>query len=100
MLELRTVAGGCSFPVRLQPRAKRSGVAGEIGGALKIAVTAAPVEGNANAACLEILANLLNAPKSSFSIALGETSRNKVVRVKGMSAAEVRRRLTAAGVPA
>lgn len=86
--------------MRVQPRACRNQVCGEIGGALKLSLTAPPVDGKANAAAIEFLAKLLKAPKSSFSIAAGETSRNKLVRVSGMSADELRSRLAAAGVNA
>jgi uncharacterized protein (TIGR00251 family) len=92
-MNVRELADGCSFQVRVQPRAKRNAILGEIGGALKIALIAPPVEGKANAACIEFLAKLLKAPRSSFSIAAGETSRNKVIRVCGLSADEVRSRL-------
>ena len=97
MVNVRESADGCSFQVRVQPRARRNAVAGEIDGALKISLTTPPVEGNANAACIEFLAKLLKAPKSSFSIARGESSRNKVIRVRGMTVDELRTRLQAAG---
>ena len=71
---------------------------GESEGALKVAVTAPPVEGKANAACIELLAKLLKLPKSSFSIAAGQTSRNKVARISGITADELCARLRAAGV--
>jgi hypothetical protein len=64
-----------------------------MGDALKVALTAPPVEGRANEACVEFFAKLLKVPRSSVSIAAGHTSRNKVVRVEGLSAAEVRTRL-------
>jgi uncharacterized protein (TIGR00251 family) len=96
LLTIRDLPDGCSFQVRVQPRARRNAVADEIDGVLKISLTAPPVEGRANAACVEFLAKLLKAPKSSFSIARGETSRNKVIRVRGMTADELRTRLRAA----
>jgi len=80
----------------VQPRARKNAVSGEMGDALKLALTAPPVEGKANAACVEFLADLLDVPRSSITIAAGETSRNKVIRVAGLSAAEVEQRLRAA----
>jgi uncharacterized protein (TIGR00251 family) len=66
---------------------------GEMGDALKLALTAPPVEGRANEACVEFFANLLDVPRSSVTIASGASSRNKVIRVAGLSAEEVRRRI-------
>jgi uncharacterized protein len=66
---------------------------GELGDALKIALTTPPVDGRANEACIEFLANLLDVPRSSVAIATGQSSRNKLMRVTGLSAEEVRRRL-------
>jgi len=86
---------GVTFAVKVHPRAKKTAMTGQIGDALKVALTAPPVDGKANAACIEFLARLLKVPRSSVTIASGETSRNKVVRVTGLSAEEVRSRLAA-----
>jgi len=93
MIPIRDTPQGATFAVRVQPRASRNGIAGEIGDALKLALTAPPVEGKANQACIEFLSKLLKVPRSSVTIAAGETSRNKVIRIAGMSADEVGRRL-------
>jgi uncharacterized protein (TIGR00251 family) len=93
VLKVRDLTDGCSFQVRVQPRARRNAIVAEIEGALKISLTAPPVGGKANAACIEFLAKLLKAPKSSFSIAAGETTRNKVIHVRGISTDELRDRL-------
>ncbi|MGA8298411.1 MAG: DUF167 domain-containing protein [Terriglobales bacterium] len=79
--------------MKVHPRAKKNAITGEIGDALKVALTAPPVDGKANAACIEFFAKLLNVPRSSVTIASGETSRNKVVRIMGLPAEEVRARL-------
>ena len=68
-------------------------MAGELGDALKLSLTAPPVEGKANQACIEFVAELLSVPKSSVSIAAGESSRQKVIHVFGLSADQVRQRL-------
>jgi uncharacterized protein YggU (UPF0235/DUF167 family) len=52
--------GGVSFAVRGQPRARRNAIVGELGDALKVALTAPPVAGRANEACVEFFARLLN----------------------------------------
>ena len=93
MTAIRDTPTGATFAVRVHPRAKKNGIIGEVGGALKVALTAPPIEGRANEACLEFLANLLDVPRSSIPIAAGQTSRNKVIRIAGLSAAEVRLRL-------
>jgi uncharacterized protein (TIGR00251 family) len=93
VIPIRDDASGASFAVKVHPRAKRNAVAGELGDALKLSLTAPPVAGKANQACIEFLAELLRVPKSSVSIASGESSRQKLIRVLGLSAAEVRTRL-------
>ena len=93
MIPIRASAAGCTFVVRLQPRAKRDHIAGVLGDALKIAVSAPPVEGRASQACCELLAKALHLSNSSVTIAAGLSSRNKQVRVAGVSAAEVSARL-------
>ncbi len=82
------------FAVKIHPRAKKNAITGVIGDALKLSLTAPPVEGKANAACIAFLAEVLNVPRSSVTIAAGETSRNKIIRVSGLSAAEIERRLS------
>jgi len=84
---------GVTFAVRLHPRARKNAITGELGEALKLSLTAPPVEGTANEACIEFFAKLLKVPRSSVSIAAGQTSRNKVIRVAGLSAKEIRDRL-------
>lgn len=83
-----------TFAVKVQPRAKRNAIAGELGDALKISLTAPPVDGKANAACIEFFANLLKVPRSSVTIAAGQSSRNKMIRVAGLSAEQTRERLS------
>ena len=93
MVPLQESAGGVAFAVKVHPRAKKNAITGELGDALKLALTAPPVEGRANEACIEFFANLLKVPRSSVTIASGETSRNKVIRVAELTKDEVRRRL-------
>jgi uncharacterized protein (TIGR00251 family) len=93
MFEVRDTAEGAVFAIKVHPRAKRDGIVGEIGGVLKLSLTAPPVEGRANQACIGFLAKLLKVSRSSITIAAGENSRNKVIRVAGLSAQEVRNHL-------
>jgi uncharacterized protein len=86
--------GGCvRFAVKIHPRAKKNAVTGELGEALKVSLTAPPLEGRANQACIEFLAKLLKVPRSSITIASGHTNRNKVIRVGGVTGQYVRERL-------
>ena len=93
MIPIHEAASGSTFAVKVHPRAKKSAITGEVGDALKLSLTAPPVDGKANEACIEFFAKLLKVPRSSVTIASGQTSRNKVIRVAGLSAEEVRRRL-------
>jgi len=92
MIAIQEFTEGVSFAVRVHPRAQKNAITGMLGDALKVSLTAPPVEGKANAACIEFFANLLKVPRSSVTIASGQTGRRKVIRVAGLSAAEVRRR--------
>ncbi len=93
MIPIKDTSQGATFAIRVQPRASRNAIQGEMGDALKIALTTPPVEGRANAAVIEFLAKILDVPRSSVTIASGETNRNKVIRVHGLSAAQVAERL-------
>jgi uncharacterized protein (TIGR00251 family) len=93
MLKISDTPTGATFSVRLHPRAKKNAITGTLGDALKISLTAPPVEGRANEACIEFLAGLLKLPRSSITIAAGQTSRNKLIRISGVSAAEAEARL-------
>jgi uncharacterized protein (TIGR00251 family) len=93
MIPIRDTTAGTTFAVKIQPRAKKNTITGEFGDALKLALTAPPVEGRANEACIAFFANILDVPRSSVTIASGETSRRKVIRVVGITADEVRRRI-------
>ena len=93
MVAIKNSPHGATFAVKVHPRAKKNAITGEVGEAVKVSITAPPVEGKANQACIEFLANLLKVPRSSVTIASGESSRRKVIRVIGLSAEEVRKRL-------
>jgi uncharacterized protein (TIGR00251 family) len=79
--------------VRLQPRAKRDEVVGERAGAVVIRVTAPPVDGKANAALEAFLAARAGVPRSAVNVVRGHASRDKLVRIEGVDAPELRRTL-------
>jgi hypothetical protein len=87
---------GVAFAVKVHPRAHKNAITGVVGSALKLSLTAPPVEGRANQAVIEFFADLFAIPRSSVTIASGESSRNKVVRVAGVSRAVVEQRLAEA----
>ncbi len=93
MFAIRETDEGVWFAVKVHPRAKRNAITGELGDALKVSLTTPPVEGRANEACIEFFAKLLKVPRSSVTIASGQTSRNKVIHVAGLTAEQVRLRL-------
>jgi uncharacterized protein len=93
LIPIQDAPGGASFAVRVHPRAKKNAITGELSDALKISLTAPPVDGRANQACIEFFAKLLKVPRTSVTIASGQTNRNKVVRVAGLTAQQLRDRL-------
>ena len=93
MISIKDHAGGATFTVKVHPRAKRDAISGIVGDALKVDLTAPPVEGRANEAITRFFAELLKVPRSSVTIASGKASRLKVIHVTGMTADDLRRRL-------
>jgi uncharacterized protein (TIGR00251 family) len=93
VIRIQESSGGVTFAVKVHPRARKDGITGSLGDALKVSLTSAPVEGRANQACIEFFTKLLKVPRSSVTIASGQTSRQKVIRVSGLSAEEVRVRI-------
>jgi uncharacterized protein len=93
LISIHESSDGTTFAVRIHPRAKKNAITGVLGDVLKVSLTAPPVEGRANQARIEFFAKLLKVPRSSVTIASGQTSRNKVIRVTGLTAQQVRERL-------
>jgi uncharacterized protein len=94
MIPLQDSLAGVTFAIKVQPRAKKNGIVGILGDVLKVSLTAPPVDNKANEACIEFFAKLLKVSRSSVTIAAGQTSRNKVIRVVGLPAKEVESRLS------
>ena len=85
----KDVVDGCTLSVRLHPGARKNSVTGVHADALKIALTAPPVDGKANEALIAFIAEALHLPRARVSLVAGATSRAKTVRITGRSAAEV-----------
>lgn len=89
MIAITAHAEGATLAVRAQPGARKNAVLGEQAGALKVAVTAPPEEGRANAALVEVLRDWLGLKRSQVELAGGPTSRNKVFLIRGLTPDEL-----------
>jgi len=95
MVPVNETSGGVTFTVKVHPRARKNAVTGVVGDALKLALTAPPLEGRANQAVVEFFADLFEIPRASVTIASGETSRVKRILVAGVDRKTVEQRLNA-----
>lgn len=95
MLSIQEHSAGISFKVRVQPRSSRDQIIGLHGDALKLKLTAAPVEGAANEACVALLSKALEVPRSRLKITSGQSNRSKTifVRCDPAAASRIRQRL-------
>ena len=89
MIPIRETETGVVFRIRVVPRASRCEAAGIQDDALKLRITAPPVEGKANEACIALLAELLGVKKAQVAIIAGHASRTKTVAVEGVKATEI-----------
>ena len=85
----RDVADGSTLTIRLHPGARKNAVIGVHAEAVKIALTAPPVDGKANEALIAFVAEALHLPRARIDIVAGLTNRSKTLRITGKSAAEV-----------
>jgi len=81
--------GSITFSVRIQPRASKNEIVRTDSGALKIRLTAPPVDNAANEALVRFLSSVLSVAKSSIEIVSGHTAREKVVRISGISSSDL-----------
>src|SRR5258708_17834556 len=89
MLEVQQQEGAVTLVVRVQPRASKDEIAGEMGGALKVRLRAPAVEDRANEALVEFLAVLLKTPRSAVRILSGVRSRTKHIGVLGVTRPQI-----------
>ena len=90
-LDVRETDAGLQVRLHVQPRAKRCEISGAYNGALKVKVTAPPVDDAANRAVIEFFADLLRIPKSRLAIQAGLKSRDKILLIKDLSLQDFRR---------
>jgi uncharacterized protein (TIGR00251 family) len=88
-IETNLVTGVVIFAVRVQPRASKDEIAGELDGALKIRLRAPALEDRANESLVEFIANVLNTSKAAVRILCGERGRTKRIEVRGVTAEQV-----------
>lgn len=93
MLNITATSKGVCFEVRVQPRSSGNQICGEVGGCLKVKLTAPPVDGLANRGLITFLADYLNVSRSRISIARGETSRQKLIEIAGVDTEWIRSKL-------
>jgi uncharacterized protein (TIGR00251 family) len=90
-LRVERTTGGVRVAVRVQPKASTNGIVGLHGDALKVRLTAPPVDGAANDALVELFADTFGIPRRGITIVAGASSRSKVVELHGVSEERVRR---------
>lgn len=95
--DLKEIENAVQFKIKVQARAKKNEISGFQGDALKLRLTAPPVDGEANAACIKYFARLFRVSKSAVTIMAGQTSQHKLIRVEGMDKEKVRQVLENAG---
>jgi uncharacterized protein (TIGR00251 family) len=88
-VNLHEAGGGVTFDILVQPRASRAKIGPVHDHRLKIAVTSPPVDGEANAAVIELLAKTLGVPRGAVAVIAGATSRRKTVRIAGVARAQI-----------
>ena len=93
MLNLSESGVGVRLEVKVQPRSSRNQIVGAQNGALKIKLTAPPVDGEANAALIDFLASCLKIPRKDINLVKGDTSRLKLVEIAGLNPDQLMARL-------
>lgn len=89
MTFVRATADGVTLDVLVQPRASRARLGPIHGDRVKLAVTAPPVDGEANAAVIELVAKALGVARGAVAVTAGHSSRRKTVTIRGVDAARV-----------
>ena len=83
----------CTLSIRVIPNAPRNQIVGRLGSDIKVKIHAPPLDGRANEELCEFLADQLNVPRRAVTLVRGDTSRQKTVRIEGLSAEDVHSRL-------
>ncbi len=94
MIGLREEADGVSFEVRVQPRSSKTEISGVHDGALRVRLSAPPVDGAANKQCIELFSRKMKIPKRSIRITSGVSTRRKRLKISGLGIEEVKKILS------
>ncbi|MCQ2559735.1 MAG: DUF167 family protein [Clostridia bacterium] len=92
-LSLKEEKDGVLLKVKVQPKASRNQIVGSMEDALKIRLTAPPVDGKANLACLKFLAETFRVSRQQVELVSGQTGRQKLIRIIGLSPAQIQQAL-------
>ena len=92
-IKITPTASGVCLEVQVQPRSSRNQVVGEQDGRLKIKITSPPVEGEANHALINFLAQILDIPRKNIKLLKGESSRHKLIEINGLNEQELGEKL-------
>lgn len=90
MIDITEKEGRVAFAVRVVPRASKTEVVGEIGGAVKVRVASPPVDGAANAELVKLFAKTFAVAKGDVEIVSGQTAKTKQIRITGVTAEQLR----------
>lgn len=93
MIPLHQTEDGVTFRIRVVPRASRSELAGIQDDALKLRITAPPVDGKANEECIRVVADFFGVKRRQVTIISGHVSRTKTIAIAGKSPGEIAARL-------
>lgn len=93
MIKKTAAESSCTLAIKVIPNAPRTEIIGWLGDALKIKVHAPPVEGKANDALCDFLADHFNLPRRAVTVLRGDTSRQKLIRLDGVTLVQLRDRL-------
>ncbi len=93
MLNIQESDKGLRIEIKVQPRSSRNQISGVQDGVLKVKLTAPPVEGEANQALVNFFARLLKIPRKNIVLIRGETARNKLIEIRGLTKDELLRTL-------
>ncbi len=94
MLRIKETENYVTFPVRVQPRSSGNEICGIYGDAIKIKLASPPVEGEANESLINFLAKSLNVSKGQIEIISGQKSKNKLIKIIGVTKGKVTDLLT------
>lgn len=90
MMDIKQTPEGVTFKIRVQPKSSRNKLDGPYQDGIKVRLTAPPVDGEANQACLEFFAKLFGIAKSRVELVSGHTGRSKVIRLLGITSDQAR----------